>query len=240
MLQPGTSQFVPAAGITSTFSGRINSGGSIAQNGPGTTILSGANNYSGSTIISAGALQANIGTGIPSSSFLSLDGGVLQSNGNNTVNFTRSLGTSGATFQWTANGGGFSAGNAPMVVNIGGNATPDTLAWGTAPGDVGSKLVGTLKFGSTTAAAVTTFQNSLDLGSTDRTIQVDDNPNTTADMAVITGNISGAAGIIKTGAGVLELSGANTYGGTTSINAGVLAGGVGGATGIPSSKLHQP
>ena len=134
MLQPGTLQFVPAANTTSTFSGTINGGGSIAQNGPGTTILSGTNNYSGSTTISSGALQANFGTGIPSSSFLSLDGGVLQSDGGSTVNFTRSLGTSGATFQWTANGGGFSAGNAPMVVNIGGNSTPDTLTWGTAHG----------------------------------------------------------------------------------------------------------
>ena len=104
-------------------------------------------------------MQANFGVGIPATSFLTLDGGVLQSNGSNTVNFTRSLGTSGGTFQWTANGGGFSAGAAAMIVNIGGHATPDTLGLGLAPADVGTKIVGTLKFGSTSAAAATTFQN---------------------------------------------------------------------------------
>ena len=64
----------------------------------------------GGTTISNGALQANFGVGIAAASFLTLDGGVLQSDGANPVSFTRSLGTSGATFEWTANGGGFSAG----------------------------------------------------------------------------------------------------------------------------------
>ena len=43
--------------------------------------LPATNNYSGNTTISDGALQANIGAGIPAASFLMLDGGVLQSNG---------------------------------------------------------------------------------------------------------------------------------------------------------------
>jgi autotransporter-associated beta strand protein len=235
--QPTSLTFAPAVGVTSTYGCVLNNNGSVVQNGPGTTILSGNNSYSGTTTISNGALEANTGKGIPTGSFLSLDGGVLQSDGSSTVTFTRSLGTSGNMFQMTANGGGFSAGNAPMVVNISGNSTPTTLTWGAAPGDVGGKLVGTLKFGSTSAAATTTFQNPIALGSTNRTIQVDDNPNTIADVAVIAGSISGAAGIIKTGAGVLKLSGANSYGGTTSINAGVLLAGVGGTTGIPSASF---
>ena len=235
MLQPGTLQFVPAAGTTSTFSGTINSGGSIVQNGPGVTILTGTNNYSGATTISSGALQADFGAGgIPAASFLSLDGGVLQSNASGTVNFTRSLGTSGATFQWTANGGGFSAGGGPMVVNIGGDSTPDTLTWGTT---VGSQIVGTLKFGSTSATAATTFENSINLGSTDGTIQVDDNPNATGDYAEITGSISGAGGIVKNGAGVLKLSGANSYTGNVTINGGVLQAGINGGTGIPTNNF---
>ena len=237
MLQPGSMVFVPAAGVTSTFGGTINGGGSIVQNGPGTTVLSGATNYTGGTTISSGALQANIGAAIPAASFLTLDGGVLQSDGGSLVSFTRSLGTSGATFEWTGNGGGFSAGSAAMVVNIGGHTTPDTLTWGSAPADVGTKLVGTLKFGSTSATAATTFRNSLALGSVDRTIAVDDNPNTDSDFAEISGSISGSAGIIKTGAGVLKLSGANTYGGTTAITGGVLQAGVGGASGIPSNSF---
>ena len=164
------------------------------------TVLSNTNNYSGGTTISSGVLQANIGVGIPSTSFLTLDGGVLQSDGGNPVSFMRSLGTSGAAFEWTANGGGFSAGAAPLTVNVGGQATPITLSWGSGSADVGTKIVGTLKFGSTSAAAATTFRNSIALGSVDRTIQVDDNVSSTSDVAEITGAISGAGGIVKTGA----------------------------------------
>ena len=120
-----------------------------------------------------------------------------------------------------------------MTINVGGQATPITLSWGSAPADVGTKIVGTLKFGSTSAAAATTFRNSIALGSVDRTIQVDDNPNSGGDIAEITGNISGSAGIIKSGAGVLKFSGANSYGGTTSITAGVLQAGLGGAREFP-------
>ncbi len=221
----GTLDFVPAAGVSGTFSGPISSSGPIVQNGPGTTILSYNNNYTGRTIISSGALQANIGAGIPAGSFLALDGGVLQNDGSSPASFTRSLGTSGATFEWTANGGGFSAGAAAMTVNIGGQATPITLSWGSAPGDVGTKIVGTLKFGSTSAAAATTFQNSIALGSVDGTIQVDDNPNSSSDIAEITGNISGSAGIVKTGAGVLKLSASNSYAGNDDHQRRRVAGG---------------
>ena len=117
-----TLQFTPAAGVVNSFNAVIGGGGSLAHNGPGTTILSAPNNYGGNTTVSSGALQANIGVGIPAGSFLVLDGGVLQSNGSGTVNFTRGLVASGATFQWTANGGGFSAGGGPMVVNVGNGA----------------------------------------------------------------------------------------------------------------------
>ena len=234
VLQACMLQFAPAAGVTNVFSSPIGGGGAVAQNGPGVTILAAMNNYSGATIISSGALQASFGAGIPATSFLALDGGVLQSNGGGTTNFTRSLGTSGATFQWTANGGGFSAGGGPMTVNIGGDSTPDTLTWGTT---VGSQIVGTLRFGSTSATAATTFQNSINLGSVDRTIQVDDNPNATGDYAEITGSISGAGGIVKNGAGVLKLSGANSYTGNVTINGGVLQAGINGGTGIPTNNF---
>ncbi len=235
ILQAGALQFAPAAGVTNTFGGTINGVGTLVQNGPGTTVLSRSNSYSGGVTISDGALQANFGVGIPAASFLTLDGGVLQSDGGSAVSFSRSLGTAGSTFQWAAGGGGFSAGSAAMTVNVGGHATPDTLSWGSAPGDVGTKIVGTLKFGSNSAAAATTFRNSIALGSVDRTIQVDDNPNSINDLAEISGAISGSGGIIKSGDGVLKLSGANGYNGTTSISGGVLQAAIG--TGIPSGSF---
>ncbi len=220
--------FAPAAGVSSTFACALNNSGSVRQNGDGTTVLNGANTYSGSTTISGGALQANFGTNIPSGSFLSLDGGVLQSNGSNPVNFSRSLGTSGSAFQWTANGGGFSAGSAAMDVNVNGGAA---LTWGTS---IGSQIVGTLRLSSPTAAAVTTFHNSVNLNGANRTIFVDDNPDSTADYAVMSGAISGSAGITKTGNGMLSLTGNNSYDGPTTIGGGILQASLG--TGLPSSS----
>jgi fibronectin-binding autotransporter adhesin len=201
-------------GIISTGSG------TITKDGFGTWTLSGNNSYTGKTTIKRGALQAMNETSLPSDSLLCLDGGVFQ-NGNNSVVFSRALGTSGNKFQWTANGGGFSAGIGAMSVNVGGSGA--ALTWGSS---VGSNLVGTLKLGSLTAANVTTFQNPVNLNGSNRTIQVDDNPVSTADYVVMAGAISsgsGTAGIVKTGAGILLLTGINTYNGGTTISGGTLA-----------------
>jgi fibronectin-binding autotransporter adhesin len=202
----------------------------ITKTGNGVLVLTGANTYNGTTTISGGAVQATIGTGIPSSRFLKLDGGTYQSNG--AYSFTRSLGTSGSTFQWTANGGGFSAGAGALTVNIGSGSA---LTWGTT---AGTNIVGTLKFGSATAAYVTTFQNAINLNGANRTIQADDNPSSAADYAVISSvvsNSTGTAGIVKTGTGLLSLTGANTYNGVTTISGGELQAAIG--TGIPTSSL---
>ena len=147
-----------------------------------------------------------------------------------TGTFTRSLGTSGSTFQWTHNGGGFSAGTGSMTVNVGGNATPATLTWGDT---IGSQIVGPLMLSPPLAGAATTFQNPINLNGGNRTIQVDDNPNSGSDYAVISSVISdpngnGVGGITKTGSGLLVLAAANTYGdltghsGMTTIQDGTL------------------
>ncbi|MBN2577498.1 MAG: autotransporter-associated beta strand repeat-containing protein [Pirellulales bacterium] len=199
------------------------------KTGPGVLRLTGSNTYNGATTISAGALEAEFGAGIPAASLLCLDGGVFQPISSTT--FTCGLGSSGGTFQWTVNGGGFSAGAHPLTVNVGGGSS--ALAWGDT---VGSQIVGPLKFGSTTAAAVVTFLNPVDLNGADRTIHVDDNLATTNDHADVSGIISngaGTAGIIKTGPGLLVLSGANTYNGATTIGGGALQADFG--TGIPAA-----
>jgi autotransporter-associated beta strand protein len=215
------------------MSGTIgNSGGTpagFAKTGSGLLVLaplSGSNTYNGDTVISGGALQANDGVVLPTGSLLKLDGGVLQADGYTAVIFTRGIGTIGHAVQWTANGGGFSAGNIAMNVRIGGNA--NAVDWGDAPADIGSKIVGPLKLSSTTANAVTTFENGIRLNGAVRTIQVDSNIGALAvyDWADISGLIadgSAAGGIAKTGAGTLVLSNvANSYTGVTTISAGTL------------------
>ena len=221
--------FQPGDAVTATLMGggqtnRVLAGVSLAANvsggltklGSGTLALTGANTYGGDTIVGAGALQAADDVGLPPGSFLSLNGGVWQGSGT----FARSLATSGSShFQWTANGGGFSANGGQLTVNV--NGGTDELTWGTA---VGSQLVGPLKFGSTTANAKTLFPHGIDLNAANRTVDV--TAGTGGDDAELSGVIrtsSGTAGLIKTGTGKLILSGANTYSGGTVVSNGTFA-----------------
>ena len=199
----------------STYAAVISGPGTVSKLGAGTLSMTGVRAYLGDTIISGGALEAAEGVGLPTASFLQLDGGVLQSPA--AATFTRSLAASGAgNFQWTANGGGFSAGGGNMDVNVG---STGTLTWGAS---VGTQVVGTLKLSSTTALNVTTMLNAIDLNGANREVLVDDNAGATTDMAVIAGVLSNG-GLGKTGAGRLELSAVNTYDGPTTISTGTLA-----------------
>jgi fibronectin-binding autotransporter adhesin len=180
-------------------------------------ILSGTNTYTGITKISGGTLQAVPGIGLPSTSYLQLDGGVLQASGN----FTRvnSTTVNGANMQWlSANGGGFSARGGKLTVAINNSASTEQV-WGTAVGN--NVIWGTLKFGSATANSEVEFQNNIDLAGTTRTVDVASG--TGGDFATLSGVIrtaSGTVGLTKTGTGTLLLSGANTYNGVTTISAG--------------------
>ena len=94
--------------------------GRLDKSGPGTALLTRTNTFTGDTTISGGVLQADFGAALPASSFLSLDGGVLETLAGGT--FTRSFGGGGSgSFQMTYNGGGFSTAGGPLVVNVGGS-----------------------------------------------------------------------------------------------------------------------
>jgi autotransporter-associated beta strand protein len=213
------------AGVTATNYGVISGAGFVDKQNPGTLIQLGTNTYTGTTTIRDGVLKANHGQGLPSASYLSINGGVLESTGTST--FTRALGTSGANkFAWGSSGGGFAGGYGPLTVNVGGSSA--TLTWGTT---VGTNIVGPLKFGSTSAENTVTFTNPVNLNGAERTINVVDNPNSGGDYAVMSGKLTGGAtgGINKTGNGLLVLTGTgNSYGdsygdaGRTIITGGAL------------------
>jgi autotransporter-associated beta strand protein len=231
----GNLTLIPKTGVTGTFSGPITgTAGPLVHNGPGTTKLTGTNTFTGATSILSGALQANSGAGLPSSSMLILNGGVLQGNGATT--FSRTLSSTAGTnrFYWPAGsaGGGFSASTGTMNVRI--NNGTGAITWGTTQG---SQLIGALMLSSESAAALTNFQNGLNLNGGTRTVRVTDNANSTADYAQISGVISGTGTssiLTKTGSGLLYLSGTNTYAGKTVISDGVLRANLG--TGVPTNS----
>jgi len=202
--------------ITTSSNGTL----TLAKNDGGTWVLSGNNTYTGTTTINAGALQAIDGAGLPTTSILQLRGGVFQSSGT----FTRNVSTAAGAVNWSTSSGGFAAIGGTLNLQL--NGGTGSLTWN------GSSMVSTgqtLIFGSTSAESLVDFQNALNLGSSgsgQRTIQVNDNPNSATDRARISGNITNTAsgwGILKTGDGILELTGNNTYTGATTVSAGTLA-----------------
>ena len=184
---------------------------SVTKNGGGLWLLTGTNTYTGNTTVSQGVLQAQDGVGLPTASNLSLSG-VFQSSGV----FSRALGTSAGQVQIPGNGG-FAASSDKLTVNLNGGTL---LTMGT--GAFGSS---TLVLNSSTALADVEFQTPINLGTGSRTLQVDDNANTTFDFATVSGVISGGssgATLTKTGSGTVILSGSNTYASATVLSSGNL------------------
>jgi fibronectin-binding autotransporter adhesin len=169
---------------------------------------------------------------------INLYGGVLEISGGGTLVRAATFGSAGGGgIRWRANGsgaqagsGGFSAINGDasiLLVDGPGSSVATNLIWDTSPNFVatGSSLI----FGSVKADSRITFLNNIGLddgvGAYDmREIRVVDNPDSTSDVARLAGTISGSTTVdlLKTGSGVLEFSGTNTYQGATLIREGMI------------------
>ncbi len=216
--------------INTTIAGTL-SGGGIFETGfvsnAQRVILTGNNSgFTGQYQVN-GFLQANEGAGLSSNANLILAGrggfgsGVLETSGT----FTRSLGTGAGQVQWSSpnvgySDGGFAATGGALTVNLGGLGTPATLTQNVG-GFLSGNSILTLQDSASTAAL--TWSNPINNNGSTLTVNQGAASASATTSATMNGLLSGTGGLTKNGAGLLNLAGANTYTGATSVTNGILS-----------------
>jgi autotransporter-associated beta strand protein len=191
------------AANTFTVSQAISSGsaGSLVKLGPGTLVLSASSNYTGSTVIGS--------AGGPT-------GGTLRLSGTGWISGT--TGTAGPViYAGTLDTNGINVTTAAFT--LGGGAAATTAGVTTGSGTL--TLGGGVTYDATNNPGGATIAGNLSLGNANRTFTVGDSTGADTDLTISAAITSGT--LTKAGAGVLLLSGTNTYSGTTTVSAGVLS-----------------
>ena len=225
-----------AASTALTASGVITGGGGLAKTGNGTLTLAGANTATGLVSVNVGILAfGGAGTLGAAASIAVATGATLRFDrndtfGNHATAVSQAITVNGGTI---ANGGNFFTTlgavtlNAGTINSIGGaNASfpsfslrgPVTVGGSAASTISGSGANSQMVVGGNTAGSQTTFDVADATGDSaaDLTVSVPLQNNRSGGFAEI------ATGIVKTGAGTMVLTGANSYTGGTTIDGGIL------------------
>lgn len=205
----GTKNMSATAAVISGAGGLTANGGRLWLGAGGTSPV---HTYSGDTNLSGGAVVM-FNSNLSANSNVNINGGVLESYW--TGGLTRALGTGATQLRITGGESGFAMnGSNGATFNSGASIT-----WG----DVNfspSKFLLQTQYSQGTSAL--TFSSAINLNGANRTIVAHQGASGNA-SSTLSGNISGTgAGLIKEGAGLLNLTGTNIYDGGTTISAGIL------------------
>ena len=209
-----------------TLSGVISGNGSVEQIGGGTTTLSGVNTYLGGTTLTAGVLSVSADANLGNvAGALTFNGGTLRVTGTTFTSTAR-------TIDWQAGGGGFNilaALNSFTVSQALGG--PGGLAK-SGPGTLVLTGTNTYSGGTTISAGVLQIGNGGATGSIAGDVANDGTLAFNRSNAMtFSGVIGGTGAVQQLGAGTTILTADNTYTGGTTISAGILQIGDGGASG---------
>ncbi|CAM4286055.1 Autotransporter domain-containing protein [Bordetella tumbae] len=210
---------------TFTFDRLISGDGSVTQQGPGITILTDANSYTGGTTISGGTLQLGDGT-VAAGGIVGdvTNNGKLAFNRANAVTFDGAISGSGSVTQLGAGTTTLTGNNSYRGGTIISNGAI-AITTDSALGDAGGSLTldgGELDLNSGIDLSPT---RAIAITSRNGTIVTAGGTTSTVSQA-----ISGDGTLLKNGGGTLTLTGNNVYQGTT-IAGGKLQLGNGGTTG---------
>jgi autotransporter-associated beta strand protein len=227
-----------------TNTGIISNTGSLTKAGAGTMILSGSNNFSGTTTVSAGVLSL--------SNTNALSRSTLDYSSAGTVSFMSLTGANLGGLQGSTNLALTNASGTAVALNVGGNNSSTTysgaLSGGgslikTGTGTLTLAAANTYSGGTTINAGTVAISNASAFGSNTVTfasngttvlalasLQVTNNyaltTNGTMDVGAFnltnSGAISGAGSLNKVGTGTLALSGNSSFSGATIISNGAV------------------
>jgi autotransporter-associated beta strand protein len=245
-----------------TFSGVISGTGGLTKVGTGIFTLSGANSYTGATMVNAGTLQAGAGNAFPSATAVTVASGATLDVNNQSViigslagagNVTLGRGSlntggnnTGTTFSGSISGTGSLVKNGTGTFVVSGTNTYS----GATNINAGTLQLGPGASGALPSASAVSIASggTLDLNNNNATISSLSGPSggmillgtgtlTTGGTAasVFGGVIQGAGSLVKIGTGTLTLTGANAYAGSTTINSGTLQ--MGAANALPAATL---
>jgi fibronectin-binding autotransporter adhesin len=198
-----------SAAVDLVISGAISGVGSLTKQGTGVLQLSGGNSNTGNLIIQDGTVKlgaSNVLTdtfGISVGNNASAAGATFDLNGFTDTITTVTLGASTPTV----------VGLTHSLINTGGNGV--------------LHINGALTYNAGAAGfnnGTATISATIDLNGALRNFNINDSDQAAQDVVISGGiqNSTGTAGINKNNGGTLVLSGANTYNGNTTVNAGTL------------------
>ncbi len=243
-----------------TFGGIISSSGGVTKVGTGTLTLSGVNTFLGGLNLSGGTISISAASGVGSSAnVLTFNNGALANTAIATLTNPISLSGSGTlsnsanlTLSGAITGSGALSKNGSSTLIVGSTSNTysgnTTLTAGTLQASLNSVF---------SPNSLVILQNSSELDNNGKTNTIKNLSGTNLTLVnlgsgtltlgdstsqTFSGIISGATGnLIKTGSGLLNLTGSNTYSGNTTIQAGTLAvnGSIQSATTVASGATLQ-